>query len=58
MVLGVPILKHFRVYVTLFLHQDVSCNQIAHLPMQIGDLKSLKSLNMRRNLLVELPIGE
>ena len=38
--------------------QDVSCNQISHLPLQIGDLKSLRSMNMRRNLLVELPLGE
>ncbi|KAH3811923.1 hypothetical protein DPMN_140340 [Dreissena polymorpha] len=37
---------------------DVSCNEISQLPVQIGDLKSLKSLNVRRNLLQELPVGE
>ena len=30
---------------------------MTHLPMQIGDLESLKSLNVRKNRLVELPIG-
>ena len=28
---------------------DVSCNEIAHLPVQIGDLAALRSLHLRRN---------
>ena len=43
---------------TTFFLQDVSCNEISHLPIQIGDLKSLKSLNVRRNLLEILPVGK
>ena len=43
-------------FIALF--QDVSCNEISHLPSQIGDLRSLRSLNVRRNLLIELPTGE
>lgn len=38
--------------------QDVSCNEITHLPSQIGDIESLRSLNVRKNLLVELPSSE
>ncbi len=38
--------------------QDVSCNEITHLPAQLGDLDSLRDLDVRRNLLVELPPGE
>ena len=38
--------------------QDVSCNEISHLPSQIGDLKSMQCLNVRRNLLIELPVGK
>ena len=41
----------------LFTHQDVSCNEISLLPPQIGDLKALRSLNLRRNFLEELPLG-
>lgn len=37
--------------------KDVSCNEITHLPVQIGDMSSLRALNVRRNLLVELPKG-
>ena len=36
---------------------DASCNEITHLPVQIGDLASLKELNLRRNHLQEIPIG-
>jgi len=36
---------------------DASCNEISHLPPQLGELPMLKSLNVRRNHLVELPIG-
>ncbi|NXD11526.1 LRCH1 protein, partial [Nothocercus nigrocapillus] len=35
--------------------QDVSCNEITALPQQIGHLKSLKELNIRRNYLEVLP---
>ncbi|PNF42809.1 hypothetical protein B7P43_G13605 [Cryptotermes secundus] len=35
---------------------DASCNEISHLPPQLGELSVLKSLNIRRNHLVELPI--
>ncbi|XP_023229630.1 leucine-rich repeat and calponin homology domain-containing protein 3-like [Centruroides sculpturatus] len=35
--------------------EDISCNELSILPPQIGDLDSLKSLNIRRNQLVELP---
>ncbi|KFQ18734.1 Leucine-rich repeat and calponin homology domain-containing protein 1, partial [Merops nubicus] len=34
---------------------DVSCNEITALPQQIGQLKSLKELNVRRNYLEVLP---
>ncbi|KAE8626237.1 hypothetical protein XENTR_v10006558 [Xenopus tropicalis] len=34
---------------------DVSCNEIASLPQQIGLLKSLRDLNVRRNHLKALP---
>ena len=33
---------------------DVSCNEIAHLPVQIGDLANLRSLHLRRNHLQEV----
>ncbi|PSN32796.1 hypothetical protein C0J52_20402 [Blattella germanica] len=35
---------------------DASCNEISHLPPQLGELPVLKSLNLRRNHLVELPL--
>ena len=41
----------------MLLFQDISSNEITHLPSQIGDLESLKSLNVRRNKLVEIPRG-
>ncbi len=41
-----------------FLFQNVSCNEITHLPVQIGNLSALKQLNLRKNLLVEIPAGE
>ncbi|KAK2183860.1 hypothetical protein NP493_294g03031 [Ridgeia piscesae] len=34
---------------------DVSCNELTHLPVQIGDVQSLRRLNVRCNRLVELP---
>jgi len=37
--------------------QDVSCNEITQLPDKIGDAESLRSLDVRKNLLVELPIS-
>ena len=38
--------------------QDVSCNEITALPQQIGQLKSLRELNVRRNYLKVLPQGK
>ncbi|XP_069692233.1 leucine-rich repeat and calponin homology domain-containing protein isoform X2 [Periplaneta americana] len=35
---------------------DASCNEISHLPPQLGELPALRSLNVRRNHLVELPV--
>lgn len=43
---------------TLLLLQDVSCNEITALPQQIGQLKSLRELNVRRNYLKVLPPGK
>lgn len=37
--------------------QDVSCNEVTQLPDKIGDAESLRSLDVRKNLLVELPIS-
>ncbi len=37
---------------------DASCNEITHLPVQIGDLAHLRNLNLRRNHLQEVPVGE
>ncbi|XP_058057136.1 leucine-rich repeat and calponin homology domain-containing protein isoform X2 [Anopheles bellator] len=34
---------------------DAACNQITHLPARMGDLRSLRSLNLRSNQLVYLP---
>ena len=48
----------FRVlYVTYCCVQDVSCNRISQLPMQITQLRSLRILSVRNNQLVELPSG-
>lgn len=38
--------------------QDISCNEITALPRYIGRLKTLRELNVRRNLLCVLPEGE
>ena len=38
--------------------QDVSCNEITALPQQIGQLKALRELNVRRNYLKVLPQGK
>ena len=38
--------------------QDVSCNEIATLPPHIGEMESLKELNVRRNHLQQLPDGK
>ncbi len=37
--------------------QDVSCNRLACLPPEIGDLQQLRVLNVRENLLTDLPYG-
>uniref|UniRef100_A0A182NP00 Calponin-homology (CH) domain-containing protein n=1 Tax=Anopheles dirus TaxID=7168 RepID=A0A182NP00_9DIPT len=34
---------------------DAACNQITHLPARMGDLRSMRSLNLRSNQLVYLP---
>lgn len=36
---------------------DASCNEITHLPRSLGRLKNLKAIDLRKNLLVELPLG-
>lgn len=38
--------------------QDVSCNDISALPRQLGRLRALRELNVRRNALCVLPEGE
>ncbi len=38
--------------------QDVSSNDINQLPYQIGTLTSLRTLNIRRNMISELPTGK
>lgn len=45
-------------YIAIVYCQDVSCNEISHLPVQIGDLSLLRSVDLRRNMLVELPVGK
>ncbi|MEJ1280501.1 hypothetical protein NN561_011446 [Cricetulus griseus] len=39
----------------MYVFVDVSCNEITALPQQIGQLKSLRELNVRRNYLKVLP---
>ena len=39
------------------LELDASCNQLSHLPIQLGELQHLQVLNLRKNFLVELPKG-
>ena len=41
---------------TQLMELDVSCNEIAHLPVQIGDLSNLRSLHLRRNHLQEVTL--
>lgn len=36
---------------------DAGCNEIVNLPPRIGDLPRLRSLDLRSNLLAQLPIG-
>ncbi|XP_054716017.1 DISP complex protein LRCH3-like [Uloborus diversus] len=35
---------------------DVSCNEITIIPPQLGSLSTLQQLNLKRNLLVEIPL--
>lgn len=44
-------------HLTDLIELDASCNQLSHLPIQLGDLQHLEVLNLRKNLLVELPKG-
>lgn len=37
--------------------QDVSCNEITIIPPHLGSVSTLQRLNLKRNLLVEIPIG-
>lgn len=38
--------------------QDVSCNEIQALPVQVGRLQALRELNIRKNCLHMLPEGQ
>ena len=38
--------------------QDLSSNELVHLPSSMGEMLSLKDLNIRRNRLEVLPDGE
>uniref|UniRef100_A0A3Q2EGU9 Leucine-rich repeats and calponin homology (CH) domain containing 4 n=1 Tax=Cyprinodon variegatus TaxID=28743 RepID=A0A3Q2EGU9_CYPVA len=40
-----------------FHRQDVSCNELQSLPPELGQLESLRDLNLRRNQLTTLPEG-
>ena len=42
---------------TELIELDASCNQLSHLPVQLGDLQHLQALNLRKNFLVEIPRG-
>jgi len=42
----------------VLLFQDVSSNDIAQIPYQLGSLSSLRTLNLRRNMIAELPKGK
>lgn len=42
----------------LFLLQDVSCNELQSLPVELGQLECLRDLNLRRNQLTTLPEGQ
>lgn len=54
----------YRIQVTILSHlytldlKDVSCNEIQTVPPQIGNLESLRDLNLRRNHLLHLPEGK
>ena len=38
--------------------QDVSCNEISHLPLTVKQLQSLKSLDLHQNVLDNIPAGK
>lgn len=40
------------------LFQDVACNKLTSLPLEIGELGKLRVLNARENLLSELPLSK
>ena len=37
---------------------DAGCNEITNLPPRMGDLARLRSLDLRSNMIVHLPIGK
>lgn len=47
--------KRGSVYRVFF--QDVSCNRLGSLPLEIGVLRKLRVLNVRQNMLIQLPYG-
>ncbi len=54
----------FLIYIYIFFSfyfknkKDVSANDITQLPYQIGALSNLRTLNIRRNMIIELPTGK
>lgn len=47
----------FDYFLLLYCIQDVSCNELQSLPAELGQLETLRDLNLRRNQLTTLPQG-
>lgn len=47
----------FGYFLLLYCIQDVSCNELQSLPAELGQLETLRDLNLRRNQLTTLPEG-